>query len=62
MSLPLTVIIIPYVVNILLKLISLTSDEKVMSVTRPSFCTTASERVYITASGCEIEFGGTRGL
>ncbi len=31
-------------------------------VTRPSFCTTASERVYITASGCETEFGGTRGL
>jgi hypothetical protein len=30
MSLALTVIIIPYVVNILLKLISLTSDEKVM--------------------------------
>ena len=22
-------------------------------VTRPSFCTTASERVYITAIGCE---------
>jgi hypothetical protein len=31
-------------------------------MTRPSFCTTSSERVYITASGCEIEFGGTRGL
>ena len=28
-------------------------------VTRPSFCTTASERVYITALGCETEFGGT---
>jgi hypothetical protein len=27
-----------------------------------SFCTKASERVYITASGCEIEFGETRGL
>jgi hypothetical protein len=27
-----------------------------------SFCTKASERVYITASGCEIEFGATRGL
>jgi PAS domain S-box-containing protein len=31
-------------------------------MTRPSFCTTASERVYITASGCETEFGGTMGL
>jgi CheY-like chemotaxis protein len=27
-----------------------------------SFCTKASERVYITASGCEIEFGETREL
>jgi len=27
-----------------------------------SFCTKASERVYITAEGCEIEFGATRGL
>jgi len=31
-------------------------------VTGPSFCTTANERVYITASGCETEFVGTRGL
>jgi len=31
-------------------------------VTGWSFCTKASERVYITASGCEIEFGETRGL
>ena len=31
-------------------------------VTGPSFCTSASERVYITASSCEIEFGGTREL
>jgi gas vesicle protein len=37
-------------------------SKKVKEVTRPSFCTTASERVYIAASGCEIEFGGTRGL
>ncbi len=29
-------------------------------LTRPSFCTTANERVYITAEGCEIEFGGSR--
>ena len=33
-----------------------------ISVTRWSFCTKASERVYITAEGCEIEFGETRGL
>ena len=26
------------------------------------FCTRTSERVYITAEGCEIEFGATRGL
>ena len=32
------------------------------SVTSPSFCTTASERVYITANGCEIGFVGTPGL
>src|SRR5271154_1776203 len=31
-------------------------------LTGPSFCTTASERVYITAIGCEIGFDGTRGL
>ena len=31
-------------------------------VTSPSFCTTASERVYITANGCEIGFVGTPGL
>jgi len=31
-------------------------------LTSPSFCTTASERVYITANGCEIEFGGAHGL
>jgi hypothetical protein len=33
-----------------------------VGVTGWSFCTKASERVYITASGCEIGFGGTRGL
>jgi hypothetical protein len=31
-------------------------------VTRPSSCTTVNERVYITAMGCELGFGGTRGL
>jgi hypothetical protein len=31
-------------------------------VTSPSFCTTVNERVYITAIGCEIGLGGTRGL
>ena len=31
-------------------------------VTRPSFCTTGSERVYITARGCETELVATRGL
>ena len=33
-----------------------------VGVTGPSFCTTANERVYITAIGSEIEFGGTSGL
>ena len=32
------------------------------TLTGPTFCTTANERVYITASGCETECGGTRGL
>jgi hypothetical protein len=31
-------------------------------VTGPSFCTKLSERVYIKAPGCKIEFGGTKGL
>jgi len=31
-------------------------------LTSPSFCTSCSERVYITASGCEIGFGGAQGL
>ena len=31
-------------------------------VTRSSFCTTASERVYITATDCEIKMDGTKGL
>ena len=31
-------------------------------LTSPSFCISSSERVYITAIGCEIEFGGARGL
>ena len=32
------------------------------ALTSPSFCTRANERVYITARGCETEFGGTREL
>jgi len=31
-------------------------------VTSPSFCTTTSERVYITARACELEFGGIGGI
>jgi hypothetical protein len=31
-------------------------------LTSPSFCTTSSERVYITARACELGFGGTEGL
>jgi hypothetical protein len=31
-------------------------------LTRPSFCTTANERVYITAQGCETLPGGGYGL
>ena len=33
-----------------------------VGMTRPSFCTTANERVYITARACELEFGATKGL
>jgi len=33
-----------------------------MVLTSPSFCTTASERVYITAMSCELGLGGLRGL
>jgi hypothetical protein len=33
-----------------------------VGVTSSSFCTTASERVYITTNGCEIGFVGTPGL
>ena len=33
-----------------------------LKVTGPSFCTTANERVYITAMGCELELSGLRGL
>jgi len=33
-----------------------------LTMTGWSFCTKTSERVYITAEGCEIEFGETRGL
>jgi len=28
----------------------------------PRFCTTGSERVYVTAQGCETGFAATRGL
>ena len=31
-------------------------------MTSPRFCTSFTERVYITAIGCEIGFGGTKGL
>ena len=31
-------------------------------LTRPSFCTSSSERVYITALGCEIELGVESGV
>ena len=34
----------------------------VVVVTSPSFCTRTSERVYITARACELDFGATRGL
>jgi len=33
-----------------------------VDLTSPSFCTTASERVYITAMSCELGLGGLRGL
>jgi len=36
--------------------------ELFIDLTSPCFCTTASERVYITANGCEIGFVGTPGL
>jgi hypothetical protein len=35
---------------------------RIMGVTGWSFCTKASERVYITAERCETEFGGTSEL
>jgi hypothetical protein len=37
-------------------------ETALIAVDRTDFCTTANERVYITAIGCEIEFDGTRGL
>ncbi len=37
-------------------------DYIALDVTRPSFCTSACERVYIIAKGCEIGFGGAQGL
>jgi hypothetical protein len=42
--------------------ISINPAYRNLGLTGWSFCTKASERVYITASGCEIEFGETRGL
>jgi hypothetical protein len=33
-----------------------------LMMTGPRFCPPENERVYITAIGCDIEFGGTRGL
>ena len=41
---------------------SLTSGAgALVQMTSPSFCTTGSERVYITTSGREIGFGGATG-
>jgi len=37
-------------------------ERKNVEVTVPSFWITANEKVYVTAIGCEIGFGGTRGL
>jgi len=37
-------------------------ERKIGAVTVPSFWVTANEKVYITAIGCEIGFGGTREL
>ena len=34
----------------------------IAEVTRPRFCTNRSERVYMTACGCETGFGGGNGL
>jgi hypothetical protein len=36
---------------------SFASETRQPTLTGWSFCTKASERVYITAEGCEIEFG-----
>ena len=33
-----------------------------LQLTRPIFCTNPSERVYITAWGCEIDSGRRNGL
>ena len=37
-------------------------QEQDKTLTSPSFCTTANERVYITAKGCETLLGGRYGL
>ena len=38
------------------------SQDVIIWVTRPIFCTNPSERVYITAWGCEIGSGRRNGL
>jgi len=44
------------------KLRNIVASKLILDLTGPSFCTSSSERVYITAMGCEIEFGGAREL
>jgi hypothetical protein len=44
------------------QLFGLSIAAKRYALTSPSFCTSSSERVYITAIGCELEFGGAREL
>jgi hypothetical protein len=45
-----------------LQWVSTISPQMVNELTGPSFCTTANERVYITARGCETLPGGGYGL
>ncbi len=40
----------------------ITVARRLEAMTRPSFCTRASERVYITAQGCETLSGDGYGL
>jgi hypothetical protein len=37
-------------------------QQQTAGLTSPTFCTTTSERVYITARACELELSGTMGL